>query len=65
MTVAKILLIDDDVELLEMLETYLTREGFEVAAVNDPEAGVAAALSGEYDLAVLDVMMPQMSGVQC
>ena len=43
---AKILLVDDDVELVGMLRDYLLREGFEVDALHDGEAGVAAALSG-------------------
>jgi two-component system OmpR family response regulator len=63
-TVPKILLVDDDVELLDMLKVYLEREGFEVTGTNDPETGVAAALSGDYDLAILDVMMPRMSGIE-
>ena len=63
-TVANILLVDDDVELLEMLKTYLEREGFAVTVTDDPEVGVEAALSGEFGLAVLDVMMPRMSGIE-
>jgi two-component system, OmpR family, response regulator len=64
MTAAKILLVDDDVELLELLRSYVEREGFTVTVTNNAEAGVAAALSGDYALAVLDVMMPRMSGIE-
>ena len=64
MTVTRILLVDDDVELLDMLKIYLEREGFAVTATSDAEAGVAAALSGEYALAALDVMMPRRSGIE-
>ena len=64
MTATRILLVDDDVELLDMLKIYLEREGFAVTATSDAEAGVAAALSGEYALAALDVMMPRMSGLE-
>ncbi len=60
----KVLLVDDDRELLEMLRDYLEREGFSVDAVHDGQAGVNAALSGYYDIVVLDVMMPGMSGIQ-
>ena len=63
-TVANILLVDDDVELLDMLKTYLEREGFAVTVTDDPEVGVKAALSGEFGLVVLDVMMPRMSGIE-
>ena len=58
----RILLADDDDELCELLTDYLRGEGFAVEAVHDGEAAVAAARDGDYDLAVLDVMMPLMSG---
>jgi two-component system, OmpR family, response regulator len=61
---AKILLIDDDAELVGMLREYLEREGFEARAVHDGETGEREALSGDYDLAVLDVMMPRMNGIE-
>ena len=60
----RILLIDDDEELCELVTEYLGSEGFEVESVNDGEAGVEAALSGEYGLAILDVMMPKMDGFE-
>jgi len=58
------LIIDDDEELCELVSEYLTVEGFEVAAVNDGESGLEAADSGEYDLAILDVMLPKMNGFE-
>jgi two-component system OmpR family response regulator len=60
----KILLIDDDVELVEMVSDYLTREGFEVTMVHDGESGVREALSGRYAIAVVDVMMPGINGIE-
>jgi two-component system OmpR family response regulator/two-component system response regulator CpxR len=63
-TTARILLIDDDVELLDMLKSYLEREEFAVTTTNVAATGVAAAVSGNHDLVVLDVMMPQMSGIE-
>lgn len=59
----RVLLVDDDVELIELLRDYLEREGFAVAAVHDGAAGVAAARTGSHDIVVLDVMMPGMSGI--
>ena len=61
---AKVLLVDDDVELVEMLKEYLEQEGFDVAAVYDGETGVSEALSGLYAIAVLDVMMPRLNGAE-
>jgi len=63
MEMARVLLIDDDVELLDLLMEYLRQEGFDVVAVHDGEAGVAEALSGAYAIAVLDVMMPRLNGL--
>lgn len=59
-----VLLIDDDVELAEMLGDYLAQDGFTVATEHDGESGVQAALSGNYAIAVLDVMMPRLSGIE-
>jgi DNA-binding response OmpR family regulator len=58
-----VLLIDDDCDLTAMLSQYLRREGFEVDAVHDGEAGVAGATSDRYALVVLDIMMPRLSGI--
>lgn len=58
----RILVIDDDIELCELLSDYLGNEGFEVQTVNQGEAGAAQALAEEYALVVLDVMLPQMNG---
>lgn len=58
----RILIIDDDEELCELVAEYLTVEGFETKAVHDGAAGLESALSGDYDMAVLDVMLPKMNG---
>lgn len=58
-----VLLVDDDSDLTAMLSQYLLREGFEVDAVHDGEAGVARATSGRYAIVVLDIMMPRLSGI--
>ncbi len=61
---SRVLLVDDDTELTEMLGDYLTAEGFSVEAVHDGEAGVDAALNGNHDVVVLDVMLPRLSGIE-
>jgi DNA-binding response OmpR family regulator len=60
---ASILLVDDDVELVGMLRHYLEREGYAVGTAHDGAAGVEQALSGRYDIAVIDVMMPRLNGI--
>ncbi|HJV02556.1 MAG TPA: response regulator transcription factor [Burkholderiaceae bacterium] len=61
---SKVLLIDDDIELIGMFQEYLEQEGFDVKAVHDGEAGAAEALTGTYAIAILDVMMPRMNGLE-
>ncbi|TMG74901.1 MAG: response regulator transcription factor [Betaproteobacteria bacterium] len=60
----QVLLADDDVELAGMLTEYLEREGFTVTAVHDGEAAARLALSGSYQIVVLDVMMPKQDGIE-
>ena len=61
---AQVLLADDDAELGAMLKEYLERDGFGVTLVHDGEAAARAALSGTFQIAVLDVMMPRMDGME-
>lgn len=61
---AKVLLIDDDVELTSLLSEYLVEEGFEARAVHDGRTGVEELMSRQYDIAVLDIMMPRMNGIE-
>lgn len=59
---ANILIIDDDKELCELLDTYLSGEGFTVSSVYDGISGLKAVLEGNYALIILDVMLPGMEG---
>lgn len=59
-----VLLVDDDALLTELLTEYLTAEGLSVHSVPDGEAGVQEILSGNYDVVVLDSMMPKMNGLE-
>jgi len=58
----RILIIDDDEELCELVSEYLTVEGFQVEAINDGESGLEKALRNENDLVILDVMLPKKNG---
>jgi DNA-binding response OmpR family regulator len=60
----RILVVDDDTELCELLADYLRPEGFDVESVDKAERGIERALSGEHGLVVLDVMLPGMSGFE-
>jgi two-component system response regulator CpxR len=59
---SKILIIDDDEELCELVSEYLSVEGFTTEAVHDGETGLQKALSDDYELAILDVMLPRKNG---
>ena len=61
---SRILLIDDDNELCEMLVELLQPEGLEVETVYEPHGGLQRALSGEHFLVILDVMLPGMTGFE-
>ena len=58
----RVLLVDDDVELAELVGEYLAREGFVLDAEADGTRAVDRVASGDYQLAVLDVMLPGVSG---
>lgn len=59
-----VLLIDDDVELCTILQGYLARYGFEVITENSGDAGLRRALSGDFAMVLLDVMLPGMDGFE-
>jgi two-component system OmpR family response regulator len=59
----RILLIDDDFDLVSLLSQYLAQDGFSVGSMRDGVLGVTAALSGQYAIVILDVMMPRLNGL--
>src|SRR6184192_4260177 len=61
-TSERILVIDDDVEFCRLVTRYLAQEGFQIESVNGGASGAERALSGNYALVVLDVMMPGVNG---
>ena len=60
----KILVIEDEVMLADSIRAMLEKRGFRVECVYDGESGADHALTGVYDLLILDVMMPKMDGLQ-
>lgn len=59
---SRILLVDDDAELTDLLKEYLTGEGFEVSVANDGRRGLELARGQNFDALVLDVMLPVYNG---
>ena len=60
----KILLVEDEEKLARMVELELRYEGYEVGKANNGRTGLDMALSGEYALVLLDIMLPQMTGME-
>jgi DNA-binding response OmpR family regulator len=60
----KILIIDDDRVLRQTLAAALEAEGYAVAEAGDGREGFDKALAGNYDLLVLDVVMPSLGGIE-
>lgn len=61
---AKILVCDDDKEIVEAIEIYLTQEGYEVLKAYDGEQALKVLKSEQADLLVLDIMMPKLDGIR-
>ncbi len=60
----KILIVDDDLNICELLRLYIAKEGYNVVTANDGEQAVEAFNLEQPDLVLLDVMMPKMDGWQ-
>jgi len=60
----KILCVDDDTEILELLVHSLSKEGFAVTTLSDPKEALAYAIKARPDLVLLDVNMPEMNGYE-
>ncbi|TMM13437.1 MAG: response regulator, partial [Actinobacteria bacterium] len=59
---SSVLLVDDDPGVLDVVAFTLRREGFDVDEETDGARALAAARSRDYDIVILDVMLPQVSG---
>ncbi len=58
----RVLVVDDDAELCQLVTRYLTREGFEIAWAPNGAIGIERALAEDFALIMLDVMMPDTDG---
>jgi DNA-binding NtrC family response regulator len=60
----KILVIDDDAGICDLLETVLSKDGFEVKTLRDPTQAATEIRGGGYHLCLLDLMMPRQDGIE-
>jgi CheY-like chemotaxis protein len=60
----RVLVVDDNPDAAELLGDMLSRAGFEVSVVNEPEAALASIATFEPDVAVLDIGLPGMDGYE-
>ena len=61
---SKVLIVEDEAAVRDALDYSLRGEGFDVDAAPDGEAGLRAALARDYDVVILDLMLPKMSGTE-
>ncbi|MEH6943476.1 response regulator transcription factor [Bacillus sp. JJ722] len=61
---SNILLVEDDLSIQEMVESYLSNEGFAVTTASDGEEGLIKFIQGSFDLIILDIMMPKIDGLE-
>ena len=60
----RVLVVDDESDVTELLQYRLEQEGYRVATINNPLACIAKVHEFEPDLMLLDIMMPDLSGIQ-
>lgn len=64
MSAQKILIVEDEIKIARFIELELSHEGYAVDQANNGKTGLEKALSGEYDLVLLDIMLPSMNGIE-
>ncbi|MBS4190550.1 response regulator transcription factor [Bacillus sp. FJAT-49705] len=60
----RLLLVDDDPSISEMVKNYLTKEGFVVSVALNGEDGISMFIREEFDLILIDIMMPKLDGIE-
>lgn len=61
---AKILIVDDDQDICEYMETMLEANGYEVDTISDPTTVIETIRATEYHVLVIDLMMPELGGIE-
>src|ERR1039457_2655131 len=60
----KILIADDEPDILEIIQYNLVKEGYDILTAKDGDEALAKAVSGKPDMIILDIMMPKKTGVE-
>ena len=60
----RVLVVDDDIELCRMMKEYFARVGYQVESTHDGRSGLSLGLSNQYDLIILDGMLPALDGLE-
>lgn len=60
----KILIIEDEIKIARFIELELQYEGYEVSQCHDGREGLNRALEGNFDLIILDIMLPSLNGIE-
>ncbi len=60
----KILVVEDETHVVSFIKKGLTEEGFEVTVAFDGKTGLQLALNSDYDFIILDIMLPEMNGLE-
>ena len=58
----RLLVVEDEPEIRELLKNYLTHEGYEVSLAEDGVEAISMFTANEYDLVILDIMIPRIDG---
>jgi DNA-binding response OmpR family regulator len=60
----RILIVEDEAEIVRFLTLELQHEGYSVSSCGDGRTGLEKALTGDFDLMLLDVMLPELNGME-
>lgn len=60
----KILIIEDEIQIMEVLELELSYEGYDVDKATDGRSGLDKIEKGDYDIVLLDIMLPELNGIE-
>ena len=62
--VIKVLIVDDNEDITDMLSKFLESKGFDTVVINDPWEGLRRIQKEQFDVILLDIMMPEFTGLQ-